>query len=113
MTIEKPQLTDDISLMAGCEVMLATIRDGYVETNLSFENEMNLIALITRFGQLLSQRNPSICLHCCAIKFALSEPSYGITMAALLSGRPGFDRGCKAAQGIPRTGHLVNPTGNA
>jgi len=23
-------------------------------------------------------------------------------------GRPGFDRGCKAAQGIPRTGYLVN-----
>jgi len=25
----------------------------------------------------------------------------------------GFDRGGKAAQGIPRTGYLVNPTGNA
>jgi len=25
----------------------------------------------------------------------------------------GFDRGCKAAQGIPRAGHLVNPTGIA
>ena len=25
-------------------------------------------------------------------------------------GRPGFDRGYKAAQGIPRAGHLVNTT---
>ena len=27
-------------------------------------------------------------------------------------GRPGFDVGCKAMQGIPRASDLVNPSGN-
>jgi hypothetical protein len=42
--------------MVGCNVMLATIRERDVETNLSFQNEINLIALITRCEQLLSRR---------------------------------------------------------
>ena len=30
----------------------------------------------------------------------------------VLWGRPGFDVGCKAEQGIPRPSYLVNPSGN-
>jgi hypothetical protein len=31
---------------------------------------------------------------------------------ARFRGRPGFDVGCEAAQGMPRTSDLVNPSGN-
>jgi hypothetical protein len=33
--------------------------------------------------------------------------SYGVYLVPLW-GRPGFDRGCKAEQGIPRPDYLVN-----
>ena len=44
------------------------------------------------------------------------ENRFESTMLILLNrswGRPGFDVGCKAVWGIPRTSYLVNPTGNA
>ena len=45
----------------------------------------------------------------------LKMPECGTMFLLLhrLRGRPGFDVGYKAARGIPRTSHLVNPTGNA
>jgi len=42
-----------------------------------------------------------------------SESGLSASMGVVSAGgRPGFDVGCKAAQGIPRTGYLVNTSRN-
>ena len=49
------------------------------------------------------------------VAMLLKMPQCGTMLLVLHQsrGRPGFDVGYKAARGIPRTSHLVNPTGNA
>jgi hypothetical protein len=47
-------------------------------------------------------------------KFSLIMNAWVFTRSDLAAnrGRPGFDVGCKAMQGIPRASDLVNPSGN-
>ncbi len=64
--------------------------------------------------RLSSQASPGANIHA-PPGDALENP-FKSTIYDLLNqswGRPGFDVGCKAAWGIPRTSYLVNPTGNA
>src|ERR1700704_5842221 len=49
-----------------------------------------------------------------AVELSVSDSIYGIIRLLRRNrGRPGFDVGIEAAQGIPRTSDLVNPSGNS